>query len=183
MTTTLSIKPLTETDIYTIWTIGYTQDSPKWKQYAAPYFDDYQPYNCFDDFQTSDEYAFLSSSRVQGIFLGDQPIGFVSYYWEYEKTRWLEIGITIFEAKHWNGGYGSTALKHWIAFIFQTIPKLEHIGLTTWSGNPGMMKAAEKAGMSKEAHIRKVRYWQGTYYDSVKYGILKEEWFVLTHPH
>ena len=40
-----------------------------------------------------------------------------------------------------------------------------------------MMKVAEKLGMTKEAVIRKVRYYNGTYYDSIKYGVLRDEWF------
>lgn len=39
-----------------------------------------------------------------------------------------------------------------------------------------MMRLGEKLGMEKEAQIRKVRFWQGQYYDSVKYGVLREEW-------
>jgi RimJ/RimL family protein N-acetyltransferase len=42
-----------------------------------------------------------------------------------------------------------------------------------------MMRCAEKLGMQQEARIRKVRYYQGEYYDSVKYGVLKEEWQTL----
>ena len=49
-------------------------------------------------------------------------------------------------------------------------------GLTTWSGNPSMMRVAEKLGFQKEAQIRKVRYYNGKYYDSMKYGILRDEW-------
>jgi RimJ/RimL family protein N-acetyltransferase len=30
--------------------------------------------------------------------------------------------------------------------------------------------------MQKEAQVRQVRYWQNRYWDSVKYGILREEW-------
>ena len=52
---------------------------------------------------------------------------------------------------------------------------LEHIGMTTWSGNGTMMAVAEKLGFLKEGQIRKVRYYQGQYYDSMKYGILREE--------
>ncbi|MGM9921748.1 MAG: GNAT family N-acetyltransferase, partial [Bhargavaea sp.] len=26
------------------------------------------------------------------------------------------------------------------------------------------------------ARIRKVRYWNGTYYDSIRMGMLREEW-------
>ena len=55
------------------------------------------------------------------------------------------------------------------------IDALEHIGLTIWSGNSAMMAVAEKVGFLKEGQIRKVRYYQGRYYDSVKYGILREE--------
>ena len=54
--------------------------------------------------------------------------------------------------------------------------ELEHLGLTTWSGNVRMMSCAHGLGWQQEACIRRVRYWQGTYYDSVKYGVLREEW-------
>ena len=38
-----------------------------------------------------------------------------------------------------------------------------------------MMTVANKLGFLKEGQIRKVRYYQGHYYDSVKYGILRKE--------
>ena len=59
--------------------------------------------------------------------------------------------------------------------IFQETDALEHIGMTTWNGNGAMMAVAEKLGFLKEGQIRKVRYYQGHYYDSMKYGILREE--------
>ena len=40
-----------------------------------------------------------------------------------------------------------------------------------------MIRLAEKLGLVCEARIRKVRYFNGVYYDSIKYGILKEEFF------
>jgi len=40
-----------------------------------------------------------------------------------------------------------------------------------------MMRLAEKLGLILEGRLRKVRYYNGTYYDSVKYGILREEFF------
>ncbi|MGF7110372.1 GNAT family N-acetyltransferase [Treponema pedis] len=87
----------------------------------------------------------------------------------------IQVGITIYDSKYWSGGIGTKALKLWIDENFCKYEKLEHIGLTTWSGNIGMMKAAEKAGMKKEAQIRKVRFWKNTYYDSISYGILRSE--------
>lgn len=38
-----------------------------------------------------------------------------------------------------------------------------------------MMRLGEKSGLKLEGQIRKVRYWQETWYDSIKYGILREE--------
>lgn len=48
--------------------------------------------------------------------------------------------------------------------------------MTTWSGNPRMMALARKLGFQQEARLRKVRYYQGEYYDSVKFGVLRDEW-------
>lgn len=41
-----------------------------------------------------------------------------------------------------------------------------------------MMQLAEAVGLKQEAWIPQVRYWQGQYYDSVKYGILRNDWQV-----
>ncbi|EKO3922646.1 GNAT family N-acetyltransferase, partial [Vibrio metschnikovii] len=35
---------------------------------------------------------------------------------------------------------------------------------------------ALKLGFEQEASLRKVRYYQGKYYDSVKFGVLRSEW-------
>ena len=39
-----------------------------------------------------------------------------------------------------------------------------------------MMKLAEKLGLKKEAIYRKARIVESEYYDSISYGVLKEEW-------
>lgn len=39
-----------------------------------------------------------------------------------------------------------------------------------------MMRVGEKLNMQIEARIRKARYYNGEYYDSIKMGILREEW-------
>lgn len=70
---------------------------------------------------------------------------------------------------------GQDALSFWLKHLFETYPKIQHIGFTTWSGNQGMMRLGEKSGLKLEGQIRKVRYWQETWYDSIKYGILREE--------
>lgn len=173
---TLHLSSFSKEDLFQIWQIGFSKPAPAWKEWNAPYFDDYQPYPTFEDFQASDTYQSLTSPNTLGIFVDSKPIGSLSRYWECQATRWLEIGIVIYDTNYWSGGYGTAALRKWIDKTFADFPEIERVGLTTWSGNIRMMKAAEKLGMTQEACIRKVRYWQGHYYDSVKYGILIEEW-------
>ena len=159
-----------------IWQDGFSIDLPEWTKYNAPYFNDYQKFSDFESFKESTIAKFLLSEDCRCITVNNQPIGMVSKDWIDKQTRWLEIGIVIYDSSKWSGGYGTAALQIWINHIFQNTDKLEHIGLTTWSGNPSMMHVAEKLGFQKEAQIRKVRYYNGKYYDSMKYGILRDEW-------
>lgn len=106
----------------------------------------------------------------------DEIIGEVNWYWKSQETLWMEVGIVIFNENYWGMGIGYTALKMWIDEIFAQNPELVRIGLSTWSGNERMMKLAEKLSLKKEAVYRKARIVDGQYYDSVSYGILKEEW-------
>ena len=106
----------------------------------------------------------------------DRIVGEVSWYWRSEATNWLEIGILIFNQSDWSKGIGAKALTLWITKLFAEREGLVRIGLTTWSGNKGMMQLAEKLGMRQEACYRRARFWQGEYFDSVSYGVLKEEW-------
>lgn len=93
-----------------------------------------------------------------------------------ELDSYLEVGIVVFNENYWGQGIGYSGLKKWIQHIFDEKEDLVRIGLSTWSGNERMMKLAEKLGMTKEAVYRKARIVSGVYYDSVSYGILREEW-------
>ncbi|MCK5199687.1 MAG: GNAT family N-acetyltransferase [Spirochaetales bacterium] len=107
----------------------------------------------------------------------DEIIGTVNWYWKSRETNWMEIGIVIFNEKYWGKGIGFQALSLWTTEIFKTYPELVRLGMMTWSGNKRMMALAEKLGFQKEAVYRKARIVNDEYYDSVSYGILKEEWF------
>ncbi|SBS35045.1 Putative ribosomal N-acetyltransferase YdaF [Marinomonas spartinae] len=75
----------------------------------------------------------------------------------------------------WGKGIAAIAVPLWVSYLFQT-KDIERVGMTTWSGNPRMMSLALKLGFQQEARLRKVRYYDGKYYDSVKYGVLRSEW-------
>lgn len=106
----------------------------------------------------------------------DELIGEVSWYWKSEETKWMEVGIVIFDEANWSRGIGRVVMHNWISELFVEKPELARLGFTTWSGNKGMMRLAEKLGMKKEAEIRKARIVDGEYFDSVSFGVLKEDW-------
>ena len=155
----VSLTQFTENSLKEIWQQGFSVNQPAWTKFNAPYFNDYQKFTDFKSFKESPIAKFLLSEECRCIIVNKQPIGMVSKDWIDEQTRWLEIGIVIYDSSKWSGGYGTTALRIWINHIFQNTDKLEHIGLTTWSGNLSMMRVAEKLGFQKEAQIRKVRYY------------------------
>lgn len=103
-------------------------------------------------------------------------IGEVSWYWKSEETNWLEIGIVVFNEKFWGKGIGYIALRLWIDELFSEKKNIIRIGISTWSGNHGMIKLALKLGMQEEARYRKARIVNKEYFDSVSYGILRDEW-------
>lgn len=174
----IEIKPMTIKDMPMLWLNAYSQDNPKWARLNAPYFEEYKE-TTYDEFLLTEAEYLLQHDHRQGIFLDDEIIGMVSYYWESKPTRWMEVGIVIYNEIHWGKGIGSSTLRFWLDHLFAKFPEIERLGFTTWSGNPGMIQIGEKLNMTQEALIRKVRYFEGEYYDSVKYGILRSEWDAL----
>ncbi len=118
----------------------------------------------------------LGNKKVISDKENDGLIGQVNWYWKSEETYWMEIGIVIFNENYWGLGLGYKALKLWIDETFIENPQIIRLGLTTWSGNERMMSLAEKLGFKKEAVYRQARIVDGKYYDSISYGILKNEW-------
>src|SRR5699024_9494379 len=90
--------------------------------------------------------------------------------------NWLEFGLSIFVDPIWGRNIGTRACRLWISYLFDLFPEIVRVGFTTWSGNIRMMTVGEKLGLQQEARIRKVRYYNNQYFDSMKYGVLRTEW-------
>ncbi|MDF2801085.1 MAG: putative superfamily hydrolase [Anaerocolumna sp.] len=103
-------------------------------------------------------------------------LGQVNWYWKSVETLWLEVGIILYDEGIWGHGVGKTALKLWINEVFLIHPQIVRVGLSTWSGNLRMIRLAKRLGMTREACYRKARIVNGAYYDSISYGVLREEW-------
>jgi RimJ/RimL family protein N-acetyltransferase len=176
------VRNINEQDIPLLWKFIYGTPNPEWKKWDAPYFP--LGYLNFEKYKENLKNT-LDSNGVDKVAIIEKEgeiVGTVSYYWEHEPSRWLEVGVTIFESKNWSGGIGTAALNLWIDYLFANI-EIARVGLTTWSGNERMIKSAEKLGMMMEGRMRKCRYYNGTYYDSIRMGVLREEWIVLKNEH
>lgn len=70
---------------------------------------------------------------------------------------------------------GTKALRLCIDHLYTAMPFVR-VDVTTCSGNGRMMRVGEKLSMQIEARIRKVRYYDGHHYDSIRMGVPREEW-------
>lgn len=159
------------TELKSIYDLMFTDEA--WVEFNAPYFPYSRP--TLVEFEQKFFNRLMAGKTALLIEFDGQAVGSVSYYWEDENTRWLEIGIAIYDQRQWSQGIGRKALPLWIDHLFATL-EIERVGLTTWSGNPRMVACAQAIGMQLEAQIRKVRYYKGIYYDSIKLGVIREQW-------
>ena len=158
-------------ELDSIYDLMFTDES--WVEFNAPYFAYSRP--TLAEFKQKLFKRLMAGDTALLIEIDGQMVGSVSYYWEDENTRWLEIGIAIYKPQQWSRGIGRKALPIWIDHLFATL-EIERVGLTTWSGNPRMVACAQAIGMQIEARLRKVRYYGGVYYDSIKLGVIRDEW-------
>lgn len=172
----IQIRDWKETDfeVYKYWHFG----SFEWMKFNGPYY----PVKTMQELESEIRslqlpYEALPKKRyVIADLETDQLIGTVSWYWQSEATNWLSIGIAIYDERHWGKGIGYQALGLWCQFLFDNIDFIVRLDLRTWSGHKGMMKLAEKLHFKQEARFRKARIANGEFFDSIGYGILREEW-------
>lgn len=172
----ITLRPLTHDQLGAFWQVAFSDPHAEWTKWNGPYFHEETPTRreFLEDIGVNE---FQDNPTRQVICLDDKMIGMVSAYFDDGALlRWLDVGITIYDERMWHQGIGTAALRLWITHMFKVI-NLPHIGLTTWSGNERMMRLAEKLGLKMEARVRQVRYWQGQYWDSIRYGVLRDEWF------
>jgi len=167
----IEIRPAKEDELESLHSLVISND--EWTKFNGPYFPYTHP--SLEQFEKSSFQRLLNGSDLQVITVDDVPVGTVNFYWECEETRWLEAGIIIYDSAYWGKGIAARAIPLWVSHLFNT-KEIERVGMTTWSGNPRMMSLALKLGFQQEARLRKVRYYEGKYYDSVKYGMLRSEW-------
>ena len=166
----------TDLDVY----YDLNEPSRKYHDFNGPYFERESAEALLARIEKMKELLVQGKKKVNSQMIADKEnnvlIGEVSWYWKSKETNWMEIGIVIFNEDYWGCGIGYQALKKWVDVLFEQKQDIVRLGLTTWSGNERMMHLAEKLGFICEATYRKARLVNNEYYDSVSYGILREEW-------
>jgi len=148
----------------------------KWTEFNGPYFGYERP--SFPIFLETTFARLTKGEDALAIEYKSRLVGSVTSYWECERTRWLEAGIVIYDSHLWGKGLGRKAIVPWVTYLFDNL-ELERIGMTTWSGNPRMIQSAIRVGFTIEGTLRKVRYFKGIYYDSIRLGVTRDEWKTL----
>ena len=109
-TTEVQLVPFNKSFLETIWKIGFSTEKPEWTKLNAPYFNDYRKFDDAKSFGESPIANFLMGDDCRCVVANGQPVGMVSKSWEDEATRWLEIGIVIYDDQLWSQGIATTAL-------------------------------------------------------------------------
>ena len=159
----------------------WIQPHHKWHDFDGPYYK-------INEIEAAEKVKVLEKKINEGHFSTprtrlvvadrqtDRLLGTVNSYWESKETNWLCAGITLYDPQTWGRGIGYESLGLWVDYLFHANPNIVRLDLRTWSGNKAMMKLAEKLGFTKEACFRNARIVGNEYYDSIGYGILREEW-------
>ncbi len=150
-------------------------------------------------FLTSEEWPFHVNNRLNS----DKVLGMIAegtFDGSNHETFWIldeiknEIGfIRLFDLDDIDDGYplfdlriraeyrgrglGKAAVQWLTKYLFEKHPQLERIVGTTRSDNLAMRRIFRTSGYVKEGHFRKD--WSssnGECFDTVKYGILREDW-------
>lgn len=169
----VTIRPIQSKDLQGLWQAIYQEEFPEWKRWDAPYY----PHEAvaYETFLEKIAPQWVNSESMWVIETAEGVVGTVTYYYEDDTKMWVEMGIIIYEGTRWGKGYGTIALRQWMDHLFTT-QSFQRLGITTWSGNERMMRVGEKLGMQLEGRIRNVRFFEDVYYDSIRMGILREEW-------
>ncbi|MBT2755414.1 GNAT family N-acetyltransferase [Mesobacillus foraminis] len=175
----VQLEKITEKDLRELWELVYEKDHPEWKKWDIPCLPlmpmEYERF--YDQMVNLLKQGF---DRQYAIKVHSEMIGIIFYNWEQESSNSLEIGLAIYRPEYWSEEFEMDALKTWMDHLFETF-SIPRIGLSTWSGNERMITVAKKLGLMIEGRIRKSRLYRSRYYDTVKLGILREEWELNKH--
>ena len=106
----------------------------------------------------------------------DEVIGLVGLYEIHQTARKAEMRIIIGNKAYWGKGFG-TEITEMINFYGFDRLNLHRIYLGVTDENKGGVRAYEKAGYVHEGILKEDIYRNSRYYDSVRMGILRKDYY------
>jgi ribosomal-protein-alanine N-acetyltransferase len=106
----------------------------------------------------------------------DKIIGFFGFYRVQPENYRTEIGYMLL-SEHQGRGYATEAVKTMLNYAFNHL-NFNSVDAVIDPDNVGSEKVLQKSGFRKEAHFKEDEYFEGKFWDSVHYGILKREFKV-----
>lgn len=121
----------------------------------------------------------FSFDRQDGRFVIDfqdtgETVGYMGYYEFYPRHRAI-IGIAIAK-KFWGKGLALDAQEVLLKFLFEELG-LRVVRMYTHTGNPAMIKLAQKSGFRIATRQREAVFKGGKLYDNLTLDILREEYY------
>lgn len=91
-----------------------------------------------------------------------------------------EIGYEL-APDHWGRGYATEAARAVVDFGFSTFAIHR---LTAWciADNAGSARVLQKLGMQLEGRLREKEYFKGRWWDTLAFGMLRQEWEAAGSP-
>jgi RimJ/RimL family protein N-acetyltransferase len=106
------------------------------------------------------------------------PIGQIDYYdldWQ-ARSAW--VSIMIGEPKFWSGGYGTSAMRALLTYLFRQIG-LHRVTLTVHESNVRAQKSYAKNGFVSEGVLRDWAYFDDRWVNGILMGVLRDDFDAL----
>lgn len=107
-----------------------------------------------------------------------RPIGNAGFNMINYQNRYSVLGIMIGETDFWDKGYGEDAIATLLRFGFEELG-MHKIELGVHSTNGRAIACYKKCGFVIEGREREHDFYRGKYVDSLRMGILRQEWVKL----
>lgn len=102
-------------------------------------------------------------------------IGGCGFFGFDHQARRAEFGLVIGEKIYWGQGFGTETSSLMLEFGFNTL-NLQRITLRVFADNERARNVYRKLGFVEEGRLRRERFFNGEYCDTIMMGILREEW-------
>lgn len=106
---------------------------------------------------------------------GWTPIGSAGFHTIGWRNRHAELGFAIGDKQYWNRDFGTDTIKTLVGFGFGEL-NLERMFLRGHEENARAIRCYEKAGFAHPGRLRRDRFHNGKYSDTLILGILRDEW-------